>query len=97
VLSLPEAVRRMTSLSARTFGLAERGEIRAGWHADLVLFDPLSITDEATYDEPKREPSGVHAVVVNGQLALRNGQHLAVGSGQMLRYRKSAHSKGAGH
>jgi len=97
VLTLPEAVRRMTSLSARTFGMQERGEIREGWHADLVLFDPATVTDEATYDEPKREPSGVHSVVVNGELAWTTvagkGTHAGAGSGKMLRYRRGAHGE----
>lgn len=92
VLTLPEAVRRMTSLAARTFGLQERGEIRPGWCADLVLFNPKTVTDEATYDDPKREPSGVSAVVVNGHLAYQDGQHLGVGSGEMLRFRRGSHS-----
>ena len=89
VLSLPEAVRRMTSLSAKTFGLGERGEIRPGYWADLLLFRPDQIIDEATYDEPKTEASGIDMVVVNGQIALETGQHSGVGSGQMLRYRMS--------
>jgi len=91
VLSLEEAVRRMTSVSARTFGLTERGEIKPGYHADLVLFDAGEVTDLATYDDPKREPAGVAAVVVNGQVAYRDGQHTSAGSGQMLRYRRGAY------
>jgi N-acyl-D-aspartate/D-glutamate deacylase len=90
VLTLAEAVRRMTSLSARTFGLTERGELRTGYHADLVLFEPELIIDKATYDEPKQEPAGIRAVVVNGQVAYQAGQHTGVGSGQMLRYRRRA-------
>jgi N-acyl-D-aspartate/D-glutamate deacylase len=90
VLSLAEAVRRMTSVSARTFGLTERGELRTGYHADLVLFEPELIIDKATYDEPKQEPAGIRAVVVNGQVAYQAGQHTGVGSGQMLRYRRRA-------
>jgi len=90
VIALPEAVRRMTSVSARTFGMRERGEIREGFHADLVLFDPATIVDVATYDDPKREPAGVAAVIVNGQVAYREGWHTGVGSGQMLRYRREA-------
>ena len=97
VLTLPEAVRRMTSLSARTFGMQERGEVREGWHADLVLFDPATVNDEATYDDPKREPSGVAAVVVNGELAWTSrdgkGIHMGAGSGKMLRYRNNAHGE----
>jgi N-acyl-D-amino-acid deacylase len=88
VLSLPEAVRRMTSLSAKTFGLSERGEIKPGFWADLLMFRPDDVIDEATYDEPKTEASGIDMVVVNGQIALASGQHSGVGSGQMLRYRR---------
>ena len=89
VLSLPEAVRRMTSLSAKTFGLSERGEIKPGFWADLLMFRPDDVIDEATYDEPKTEASGIDMVVVNGQIALESGQHSGVGSGQMLRYRRN--------
>ena len=87
VLSLAEAVRRMTSLSAKTFGLSERGEIKPGYYADLMLFRHDDIVDQATYDEPKTEAAGIDMVVVNGQIALEAGQHSGVGSGQMLRYR----------
>ena len=87
VLSLAEAVRRMTSLSAKTFGLSQRGEIKLGYYADLMLFRPDDIVDQATYDEPKTEAAGIDMVVVNGQIALEAGQHSGVGSGQMLRYR----------
>jgi N-acyl-D-amino-acid deacylase len=90
VLGLEEAVRRMTSLSAETFGLVERGRIREGYWADLVLFDPATVTDTATYDDPKREPDGIQLVVVNGEVAYDRGQHTGVGAGKMLRYRRSA-------
>ena len=83
----------MSSLAARTFGLAERGEVREGWWADLVLFDPAAVRDEATYDEPKREPSGIELVVVNGAVAFERGRHTGAGGGKMLRYRRSAHGE----
>ena len=86
VLPLEEAVRRMTSISCARFGLAERGVLADGWFADLVLFDPDRIQDEATYDEPKQEPTGVEAVVVNGQLALRGGAHQPSRHGRFLTY-----------
>tara|TARA_B110000240_G_scaffold63410_1_gene72209 strand:+ start:130 stop:1599 length:1470 start_codon:yes stop_codon:yes gene_type:complete len=88
ILSLPEAIRRMTSLSAQTFGMKNRGQIKEGYFADLVLFDPASIIDTATYDDPKQEPKGIEMVLVNGQVALNAGQHTRVGTGQMLRYRR---------
>ncbi|MDA1077114.1 MAG: D-aminoacylase [Proteobacteria bacterium] len=91
LLSLPEAVRRMTSLAATTFGLKDRGQIKPGCWADLVLFDPASIIDTATYDDPKQEPLGIHKVFVNGQTAFDSqleNRHTGVASGQMLRYRR---------
>jgi N-acyl-D-amino-acid deacylase len=96
ILTLPEAVRRMTSLSAATFGLNERGQIREGYWADLVLFDPATIIDAATYDEPQTEPDGIRLVVVNGAVAYerpdpaRPGTHTGAGTGKMLRYRRDA-------
>ena len=92
VLSLPEAVRRMTSLSASTFGMTDRGLVREGYWADLTLFDPETVIDTATYDEPKREAAGIRAVIVNGVLAHRDGVHQNAGSGKMLRYRRDAFS-----
>lgn len=86
VISLPEAVRRMTSLPADRFGLAGRGRVVAGGHADLVVFDPAEIRDLATYENPKREPAGITAVVVNGVLAVDHGHHTAARSGRLLRY-----------
>ena len=89
ILTLPEAVRRMTSVAARTFGLSERGELKEGYWADLVMFSADEVIDKATYDEPKSEPAGIAAVMVNGQLAYRDGVHTGAGSGQMLRYRRT--------
>lgn len=90
VLSLEEAVRRMTSLSAATFGLTNRGRVEPGYWADLVLFDPDSVADGATYDDPKQPPAGIRLVLVNGRVALNDGTHTGVGCGKMLRYRRSA-------
>lgn len=96
ILTLPEAVRRMTALSAETFGLTERGQVREGYWADLVLFDPATIIDGATYDEPQTEPDGIRLVVVNGAVAYERpdpgapGVHTGVRTGRMLRYRRDA-------
>jgi N-acyl-D-aspartate/D-glutamate deacylase len=92
VLSVEEAVRRMTSLSAETFGITERGRIREGYFADLVLFDPATVNDTATYDDPKREPTGIDCVIVNGEIAYERGVHTGIGAGAMLRYRQSPHA-----
>jgi N-acyl-D-amino-acid deacylase len=87
VLPLAEAVRRMTSLPAGVFGLTDRGTVAPGQWADLVLFDPATVRDTATYDDPKREPEGIDVVVVNGAVAYEHGRHTGAGSGRMVRFR----------
>jgi N-acyl-D-amino-acid deacylase len=89
VIPLEEAIRRMTSMSADRFGLVDRGRIVEGGYADLVLFDPDTVIDTATYDDPKQEPTGIDLVVVNGAVALERGAHTGVGAGRLLRYRQS--------
>jgi N-acyl-D-amino-acid deacylase len=95
-LSLEEAVRRMTSLSADRFGLAGRGRVTEGGSADLVVFDPETVRDTATYDDPKREPVGITWVVVNGRLAYDHGRHTGARAGRLVRFGKAATS-GDGH
>jgi N-acyl-D-amino-acid deacylase len=73
LLPLEEAVRKMTSLSARRFGLSHRGEIKIGYHADLVLFNPTTVQDAATFTEPRQAARGIEAVWVNGALTYRDG------------------------
>ena len=85
VATIEEAVRRMTSFPCDTFGLAGRGRIQEGLWADLVLFDAETVRDLATYDDPKLEPAGISAVIVNGRIACREGEHTAVGAGRFLR------------
>lgn len=89
ILSIEEAIRRMTSLPARVFGLDGRGTIAEGNHADLVLFDPATVRDLATYDEPKVEAEGIALVVVNGAVAYQDGRHTGAGAGRMLRYQQA--------
>ncbi|AOK30586.1 MULTISPECIES: N-acyl-D-amino-acid deacylase family protein [Burkholderia] len=73
LLRLEEAVRKMTSLSARRFGLDGRGEVRVGYHADLVLFDPARVRDAATFERPQQPAQGIDAVWVNGVLSYCDG------------------------
>lgn len=89
VLSLEEAVRRMTSLSCDRFGLVDRGRLAEGGFADVVVFDPSTVRDTATYDDPQQEPEGVELVVVNGRVAYDHGTHTGAGAGRMLRHRAS--------
>lgn len=72
-LGLEQAIHKMTGLSARTFGLEERGQIAAGMAADLVLFNPETVLDVADYDDPERPSRGIEAVFVNGSAVWRDG------------------------
>jgi N-acyl-D-amino-acid deacylase len=85
VLTLEDAVRRMTSLPARTFRLTDRGLIRPGMAADLVMFDPAKVQDKATFADPHHYSEGFEIVMVNGKLAVDNGKLTNVGAGKVLR------------
>jgi N-acyl-D-amino-acid deacylase len=85
LLSLQEAVRKMTSLPAAKHRISERGVLRPGFFADMVIFDPAAIADVATYAEPRRYPAGIEYVIVNGQVAAEGGAQTAVRAGRMLR------------
>jgi N-acyl-D-amino-acid deacylase len=83
-LTLTEAIRKMTTLPAARLGLADRGAIKVGMKADLVLFDPAAIIDLATFDEPHLRARGVHTVLVNGEPVWRNDQPGGGRSGRVL-------------
>ncbi|HEX5577821.1 MAG TPA: amidohydrolase family protein, partial [Gemmatimonadaceae bacterium] len=85
VLTLAQAIRKMTSVPAARVRLADRGRIAEGLVADITVFDPATIADTATFDAPFQYPAGVRLVVVNGTVALRDGQRGAVGTGKALR------------
>jgi N-acyl-D-amino-acid deacylase len=85
LLSLPEAIRKMTGASAAALGLVERGLIREGFRADLCVFDPARIADLATYDDPHRYAAGVVLVIVNGTVVIDAGEHTGALPGQVLR------------
>ena len=85
LLSLPEAVHKMTGAPARILGLAERGLLREGYRADITIFDPATIIDCATYDEPHRYPRGIGTVVANGVVVVDSGEHTGALPGRVLR------------
>ncbi len=85
LLPIEEAVRKMTSYPARLFGLADRGAIRPGGFADLVLFDRARIRDRATYFFPRREATGIDTVVINGRVAFAQGAVQASECGVAIR------------
>jgi N-acyl-D-aspartate/D-glutamate deacylase len=84
VISLEEAIFRMTGLTAWRLGLSDRGLVRPGYKADLVIFDAQHIADRATYDMPHAYPTGIRWVLVNGQVILRDGERLPVLPGRVL-------------
>jgi len=85
VLTLEDAVRRMTSLPARTFRFADRGVVREGAAADLLVFDPARVQDKATFQQPHQYSEGFDFVIVNGKLAVEDGKLLESLSGQVIR------------
>ncbi|MFC7383984.1 N-acyl-D-amino-acid deacylase family protein [Sphaerisporangium rhizosphaerae] len=84
LLDLATAVRKMTGMAAKRFGLAGRGVIADGAHADLVVFDPATVRDGATFAEPLLPPEGVHTVVVAGHIVVRQGEETAARPGTVL-------------
>jgi N-acyl-D-amino-acid deacylase len=87
VLSLEEAVRKMTSLPALKLRLSLKGVIAENLDADITIFDPDSIIDEATYENPRQFPRGIEWVIVNGQVVVENGRHTGATPGRTIRTR----------
>lgn len=85
VLGLEDAVRKMTSFPAQRVGLAGRGALREGMYADLVIFDPETVIDRATFEKPHQYPDGIEAVIVNGRVVFENGSLTAERPGRVLR------------
>ncbi|HEV3343253.1 MAG TPA: amidohydrolase family protein, partial [Pirellulales bacterium] len=85
VIPLPEAIRRLTSLAADNLRLKNRGRLAAGFLADVVVFDPASIIDHATYEKPQQYATGMKHVFVNGRQVLRDGKHTGATPGRFVR------------
>ena len=85
VITLEEAVRRLTALPARTFKLKDRGELKPGYWADVVVFDPAKIKDQATFKNPHQYAVGFRLVLVNGAIVVENDKHNGAGPGQIIR------------
>ena len=84
LMPLTEAIRRATMLPAKIFGLTGRGQIKKGYSADIVIFDPDTISDRATFEDPFLKPAGVPYVLVNGAVAVWEGEFIKKFSGRML-------------
>ncbi len=85
ILRLEDAIRKMTSLPAQKLGLRDRGLIREGCWADIVIFDPKTVSDEATYQEPRKKPKGIKYVIVNGVIEVENEELTGKRGGRVLR------------
>jgi len=86
ILTLENAVRKMTSLPAQKLGLRDRGLIREGMYADLTIFDPAKVIDKASYTEPHQYPEGIQYVVVNGKIVIDKKEHTGTLAGKALRH-----------
>ena len=90
LISLEEAVRKMTSAPAARLGITDRGRLADGLKADLVLFDPATVRATATYDQPRQFPVGIPYVIVNGQVVVDGGRHTGALPGRALRRGREA-------
>ena len=95
-ISMEEAVRKLTSLPADNLSLKDRGRLKSGNFADVVVFDPRTIQDHSTYERPHQLSTGVSYVVVNGILAIKDGKPTGVASGRVVRGRAWTGSAGGG-
>lgn len=86
-IGLEDAIRKMTSVPADHFGFRDRGRLAVGQAADVVVFDAARVADRATYEQPHQYPDGISAVLVNGVLVVRDGEHTKARPGQVIRRR----------
>jgi N-acyl-D-aspartate/D-glutamate deacylase len=84
-MPLEEAIRKMTSATARRLSIPDRGVLLPGFFADVVVFDPTTIADNATYEKPHQLPSGIRYVIVNGVVVMKDGVHTGAKPGKALR------------
>ncbi|MCK4599575.1 amidohydrolase family protein, partial [Candidatus Bipolaricaulota bacterium] len=85
ILELNEAIRKMTSLPASRLGLKDRGMIAEGQAADIVIFNPQTVVDRATFQQPCRFPQGIDYVLVNGDVVIEEGEHTGRYPGRLLK------------
>lgn len=85
VITLPDAIRKLSKLPAMNLKVRDRGELKEGYFADIVIFDPSTVTDHATYEDPHQYATGMQYVIVNGELVLRDGEHTGNLPGQIVR------------
>jgi N-acyl-D-aspartate/D-glutamate deacylase len=84
-IDLPAAIRSMTTLPATVFGMKDRGQLRPGAFADVLIFDLAKVNDAATYEKPHQLAEGMTEIIVNGEVARRDGKFTAALAGRVLR------------
>jgi len=89
LIRLEEAIRKMTSLPAQTFRIKKKGLLKEGLDADIVIFDPDTVLDRATFDDPRQKPEGIVWVLINGEVAVEEGLVTGATSGKVLRWNKN--------
>jgi len=87
VLTMEQAIRKMTSFPAQRYGLAGRGILRDGMKADIVIFDPVTVSGTATFAKPKQFPIGIEYVFVNGSMVVEKGKHTGALPGEPIKMR----------
>ncbi len=95
-VTLPEAIRRLTSFPAETISISARGRLKKGYFADIVVFDPNTIADHATYEKPDQLATGVEQVIVNGGFAIKDGVATRAPTGRVVRGRAWTGAPGGG-
>jgi len=85
LLSLEEAIRKMTYKAAEAMNLKERGLLKTGYFADITIFDPKTVEDKGTFVDPIQFPVGIEYVLVNGKVAMEHGEHTDVLNGRVVR------------
>jgi len=85
IMTLGEAIQKMTSTTAKKFGLKWRGWVREGFYADLVIFDPDKVIDKSTWENPHQYPDGIQYVIVNGRIVIQEGEHTGLLPGKILK------------
>ena len=96
VITLQEAVRKLSALPAATLSIPERGHLKEGYYADVVVFDPATVADHATYEKPHQLSTGVTDVWINGMRALKDSEATKAPSGRFVRGRAARNDAGGG-
>jgi N-acyl-D-amino-acid deacylase len=86
VVTLEDAIRKMTSMPAERLHIKDRGYVKQGFKADIVIFNPVTISDNATFDNPRLYPTGIEYVLVNGQPVVAKSEHTGARPGVALRH-----------